>query len=92
MPVCFEDAMRFWEMTVFISSASEAGEREEFQFARKHTDFHPFTFDGLKRRSGELKEKQVPVYFTIDLDCLDPSVFPGTGTPEAGGVEFCGTS
>ena len=35
-----------------------------------------------------LKEKQVPVYFTIDLDCMDPSVFPGTGTPEAGGVSF----
>ena len=25
---------------------------------------------------------------TIDLDVLDPSVFPGTGTPEAGGVSF----
>ena len=25
---------------------------------------------------------------TIDLDCLDPSAFPGTGTPEAGGVSF----
>ena len=30
----------------------------------------------------------VPVYLTIDLDCLDPSAFPGTGTPEAGGVSF----
>ena len=28
------------------------------------------------------------MYLTIDLDCLDPSVFPGTGTPEAGGVSF----
>ncbi len=28
------------------------------------------------------------MYFTIDLDVLDPSVFPGTGTPEAGGVTF----
>ena len=28
------------------------------------------------------------MYFTIDLDCLDPSVFPGTGTPEAGGITF----
>ena len=28
----------------------------------------------------------MPVYLTIDLDCLDPSCFPGTGTPEAGGV------
>jgi len=65
-----------------------SGEREEFQFAAKHTDFHPFTFDGLKETVRELKEKKVPVYFTIDLDCLDPSAFPGTGTPEAGGVTF----
>ena len=35
-----------------------------------------------------LAASQTPVYFTIDLDCLDPSVFPGTGTPEAGGVSF----
>ena len=31
---------------------------------------------------------EVPVYLTVDLDVLDPSVFPGTGTPEAGGVSF----
>ena len=65
-----------------------SGEREEFQFASRHTDFHPFTFEGLEEIVRELKEKQVPVYFTIDLDCMDPSVFPGTGTPEAGGVSF----
>jgi len=29
-----------------------------------------------------------PVYATIDLDILDPSAFPGTGTPEAGGIDF----
>ena len=65
-----------------------SGEREEFQFASRHTDFHPFTFEGLEETVRELKEKQVTVYFTIDLDCMDPSVFPGTGTPEAGGVSF----
>ena len=65
-----------------------SGEREEFQFAAQHTDFHPFTFDGLKETVQELKEKKIPVYFTIDLDCMDPSAFPGTGTPEAGGVSF----
>ena len=65
-----------------------SGEREEFQLASRHTDFHPFTFEGLGETVRELKEKQVPVYFTIDLDCMDPSVFPGTGTPEAGGVSF----
>ena len=65
-----------------------SGEREEFWFAKEHTDFHPFTFEGLEETVQELAKKQVPVYFTIDLDCLDPSVFPGTGTPEAGGVSF----
>lgn len=29
-----------------------------------------------------------PVYLTFDLDILDPAGFPGTGTPEAGGVSF----
>ena len=65
-----------------------SGEREEFAFARSHTDFHPFTFDGLAQLTAQLAQSQVPVYLTIDLDCLDPSVFPGTGTPEAGGVTF----
>ena len=32
--------------------------------------------------------KDRPVYFTVDLDVMDPSVFPGTGTPEPGGVSF----
>jgi agmatinase len=65
-----------------------SGEREEFRFAAEHTDFHPFTFEGLEETVGALREQKVPVYFTIDLDCLDPSAFPGTGTPEAGGVSF----
>ena len=65
-----------------------SGEREEFRFAAQHTDFHPLSFDGLEEAVRELKEKNVPIYVTIDLDCLDPAVFPGTGTPEAGGVTF----
>ena len=35
-----------------------------------------------------LKIKEGPVYLTIDMDVLDPSEFPGTGTPEAGGVTY----
>ena len=65
-----------------------SGLREEFEFAKKHTDFHPFSFDGLQETVEELRRTNVPVYLTIDLDCLDPSCFPGTGTPEAGGVNF----
>ncbi|MEB3287826.1 MAG: agmatinase [Vampirovibrionales bacterium] len=29
-----------------------------------------------------------PIYLTIDLDVLDPSILPGTGTPEPGGMSF----
>lgn len=65
-----------------------SGEREEFRFAKAHTELHPFCFDGLEQTVRSLREQDVPLYFTIDLDCLDPSVFPGTGTPEAGGVSF----
>lgn len=65
-----------------------SGEREEFLFAKEHTDMHKFSFEGLKELVDKLVKENVPVYFTIDLDCLDPSVFPGTGTPEAGGVTF----
>ncbi len=65
-----------------------SGERSEFEFAKMHTDMHKFDFSGLKELAVSLRREQVPVYFTIDLDCLDPSVFPGTGTPEAGGVSF----
>ena len=61
-----------------------SGEREEFRFAKAHTDFHPFSFDGLARTAAALREAEAPVYLTIDLDCLDPSIFPGTGTPEGG--------
>ena len=65
-----------------------SGDREEFQFAARHTDMHKFDFTGLAELTDWLCQADVPVYLTIDLDCLDPSAFPGTGTPEAGGVSF----
>ena len=67
-----------------------SGDREEFEFAKKHTAMNKFNFIGLDELVEDLKNSAspIPVYFTIDLDCLDPSIFPGTGTPEAGGVSF----
>ena len=65
-----------------------SGERAEFTFAKEHTDTHKFTFDGLKELTEQLIRDNTPVYLTVDLDCLDPSCFCGTGTPEAGGVCF----
>ena len=64
-----------------------SGERAEWECARAgHTNLRPFTFAGLSDAVAAVKGR--PVYLTIDLDVLDPSVFPGTGTPEAGGVNF----
>lgn len=65
-----------------------SGDRAEFAFAKAHTDMHKFSFDGLKELTEKLAEEHTPVYLTIDLDCLDPALFCGTGTPEAGGVSY----
>lgn len=63
-----------------------SGEKSEFIFAKEHTNLQKFSFEGLDKAVAALEGK--PVYLTVDLDVLDPSVFPGTGTPEAGGVSF----
>lgn len=63
-----------------------SGDRSELEWGKDHVSTHFFDFDTLEETVEKLKGK--PVYFTLDLDVLDPSVFPGTGTPEAGGVTF----
>ncbi len=63
-----------------------SGEKYEFEFAKNHTNLHKFDLKGFEKTVELLKGK--PVYFTLDLDVLDPSIFCGTGTPEAGGVSF----
>lgn len=64
-----------------------SGERAEWDFAFAHTDFHPFNVKDVLDVVLTLGS-DVPVYVTLDLDVLDPSLFCGTGTPEAGGVFF----
>ena len=59
-----------------------SGTREEWAFAREEgtlfTDPHRLA-EGATGR---------PIYITVDLDVLDPSVMPETGTPEPGGLSF----
>ncbi len=57
------------------------------------SDFERLTIDEvalkIRRRVGD-----APVYVSIDVDVMDPSHAPGTGTPEAGGLtsrELLGT-
>lgn len=65
-----------------------SGTKEEFDFAlkEKHTYMETHTIDTFWKIVSTLGGKNV--YLTIDLDVLDPSIFPGTGTPEPGGVSY----
>lgn len=62
-----------------------SGTREEFYWARENTNFYPFdVLEPLTKCLDELKGR--PIYLTIDIDVLDPSEAPGTGTLDAGGI------
>lgn len=63
-----------------------SGDKSEFLWGKEHVFTNKFTLENLDDTIEMLKGK--PVYFTLDLDVLDPSEFCGTGTPEAGGVSF----
>lgn len=58
-----------------------SGMKEEWDFMKKHnTLIHEHSqLDCLKGKK---------IFVTVDLDVLDPSVMPGTGTPESGGLSF----
>lgn len=63
-----------------------SGDKAEFEFAKTHVVQERFTCNTLKSVVTSLNGK--PIYLTVDLDVLDPSQFPATGTPEAGGWDF----
>ena len=58
-----------------------SGMKEEWEFMKEHkTLIHKYS------ELDVLKDKKI--FVTVDLDVLDPSVMPGTGTPESGGMQF----
>ena len=71
---------RIWQFGI------RSGTRDEFAFMKAgHVVTEPFSLKALPQVSFPAG---APVYLTVDLDVLDPAEFPGTGTPEAGGVRF----
>jgi agmatinase len=62
------------------------GSREELERPRPH--FHPsWAVHPVEAVRGLLPElRRHPLYVTIDVDVLDPSEAPGTGSPEPGGL------
>ena len=58
-----------------------SGMKDEWEFMKKHNTLaHKYSdldiFKGKK------------IFVTVDLDVLDTSIMPGTGTPEVGGIQF----
>lgn len=58
-----------------------SGMKDEWEFMKQNNTLcHKYSdLDCLKGKK---------IFVTVDLDCLDPSVMPGTGTPESGGIQF----
>ena len=65
-----------------------SGTRDERQFMKDgHVTTELFSDSTLPEVVKKIGPK-TPVYLTVDLDVLDPSEFPGTGTQEAGGFSY----
>lgn len=73
------------EPSRILQVGQRSGTREEFEFSESLGILRPSTI-----RVEEIRDwvGDRPLYVTVDLDVLDPSILPGTGTPEPGGVSF----
>lgn len=63
-----------------------SGLRQEFQLGRSGGQYFSATLEIPDKLFNKLSTR--PIYLSLDIDVLDPSIVPGTGTPEAGGVTY----
>jgi agmatinase len=63
-----------------------SGTEEEFKLAKKMKSI--VSSDQGPLRSMLKRLRNQPVYITLDLDVIDPSLLPGVGAPEPGGFTF----
>jgi len=88
------DQNRFSHATVMRRVLERTGSGSLFQFGVRSGTREEWELADRERTivtdPGVLGERlgDRPVYLTVDLDVLDPSVMPETGTPEPGGISF----
>jgi guanidinobutyrase len=65
--------------------------KDDFEFGRKHKinvitaeEFHRGGMAPVQKALKRFRGR--PVYFTLDIDVVDPAFAPGTGTPQVGGL------
>jgi agmatinase len=63
-----------------------SGTEDEFKLARRMKSIVSLDSRSLSSMIKRLRNK--PVYISLDLDVMDPSLLPGVGTPEPGGLTF----
>ena len=63
-----------------------SGTEEEFRLAKRMKSI--VSSDRASLRSMVRRLRNQPVYVSLDLDVIDPSLLPGVGTPEPGGFTF----
>lgn len=80
---------RVWQLTgngAIFQFGIRSGSKEEIEWGRQHVTTEMFSAETAAETAAKLKDS--PLYLTLDLDVVDPSEFPGTGTPEAGGLRW----
>lgn len=75
---------KFMPMEQIFHFGIRSGTKEEWDFS-KQLNFYPFNLDKFQDVLNTIDPSK-PIYFTLDLDILDPAYLPGTGTPEPGGI------
>jgi len=69
----------------FVQIGIRSGTKDEFDWIKTNkTLIH----DKSRIHEAIKKLSEKPVFISVDLDVLDPSIMSGTGTPEAGGLTF----
>ena len=63
-----------------------SGTRDEYQLMRDYGTLTTFREEDLAELRTWIGDR--PLYLTVDLDVFDPASFPGTGTPEPGGIDW----
>ncbi len=85
---------RIWHCGNIVQAGIRSMSRKEHEFLRQQgaaspifaSLFHRDEDEAISRVLGRLSGR--PLYITIDVDCLDPSEMPATGTPEPGGLSW----
>ena len=86
-------ARRASELCKVVQAGIRSSSEAEWKYLREVGNI-PVTASSIKRDMGsatrEILERitNQNVYITLDVDCLDPSVMPATGTPEPGGLDW----